>query len=305
MNTIAAALGRKVRGVDYSRTRIKTEDGDFLDLDWSKVGSNSLVVALHGLEGNSERPYMRGMIRQFNRNGWDGLAMNFRGCSGEPNLTERSYHMGDTEDLNVVLAHIFERYEYDQVALVGFSMGGNVVLKYVGEMSDKIDSRIKVGVAFSVPIDVASANGEMEKWFNWHYRHRLVSSLNGKFKTKVKAFPDKFSRPERGWANTFRDFDEHYTAPVHGFKDVMDYWTQCSSLQYLQHVRIPCLLVNSKDDSFLSEKCFPIELAKSHQHLHLETPEFGGHVGFVSNYEDGSYWTERRAVEFINRFTAK
>lgn len=166
INTIYPAIFRKVEGVRYERERISTRDGDFLDLDWSPVGSRKLALVLHGLEGSADRPYMRGMARHFNEKGWDALCLNFRGCSGEPNRKLRSYHIGETNDLRWVLAHCLDNRKYDTIVLVGFSLGGNVLLKYLGEQPEEVPPEVRAGVAFSVPCHVKSANRQIDRWHN-------------------------------------------------------------------------------------------------------------------------------------------
>ncbi len=296
INTIYPAIFRKVKGLCYERERISTRDGDFLDLDWSPVGSKKLALILHGLEGGADRPYVRGMARYFNRKGRDALGLNFRGCSGEPNRKLRSYHVGETNDLRRVLAHCIDNRKYESIVLIGFSLGGNVLLKYLGEQPEEVPPEVRAGVAFSVPCHVESANREIDRWHNWPYRQRFMGSLNAKILEKAQLFPQRVSIPHP-LPRDFGTFDDVFTAPIHGFRDAQDYWAQNSSLQFLPKLARPALLVSALDDSFLSSKCYPFELAKGHSRLFLETPRQGGHVGFVSRGE--TYWSEHRAYEFV------
>lgn len=298
LNTIYPALFRKVEGVDYERERLATPDGDFIDLDWSRAGCDKVLIALHGLEGGATRPYIRGIIRRFNRAGWDGVGMNFRSCSGEPNRKPYSYHMGATSDLEWVVRHVLASGGYRAVALAGFSLGGNVVLRYLGERPDETPDEIKAAVAFSVPCHISSANQEIEKWFNYPYLNRFMKSLNQKMEIKARQFPEVV-RAEGKKPSDFQSFDNRYTAPLHGFKNAEDYWARCSSLPILPAIRIPTLLVNAMDDTFLSAKCYPYALAEKQPNLYLETPQWGGHTGFVSNMPDGVYWSEERALQFV------
>ncbi|TXB62047.1 YheT family hydrolase [Phaeodactylibacter luteus] len=297
VNTIYPAFFRRVDGVAYERERISTPDKDFLDLDWSVEGHDKLVIVLHGLEGSADRPYIRGMARYFNERGWDALGVNFRGCSGEPNWALRSYHIGETADLQHIIAHALGTGRYRHVGLIGFSLGGNVVLKYLGE-GNEYPKELVGGVAFSVPCDVLSANTEIDKLYNWQYRQRFLVTLNDKMKEKAARFPGRIKLPARMPRN-FIDFDDQFTAPIHGFRDAEDYWVSSSSIHFIPSIRHPALLVNAKDDSFLSESCYPWELAEGHRAFHLEVPNWGGHVGFVTRSKDGQYWTERRAYEFL------
>lgn len=304
VNTIYPALFRKVAGVHFERQRVTTPDGDFLDLDWSARGRRCLAVILHGLEGNASRPYVRGMARYFNQRGWDALGFNFRGCSGEPNRKLRSYHVGETGDLKFALSVILDERGYESVALIGFSLGGNVVLKYLGEEGDQVPPEVRCGIAFSVPCDVMSANREIDKWQNWLYRHRFIASLNNKVKEKAIRFPEQLTLP-RPMPRDFREFDGRFTAPIHGFRDAEDYWTRNSSLRFLPGIRRPALLVSARDDSFLSPACYPSGLAEEHPRLFLEIPRWGGHVGFVSSGPGGAYWSEHRAWQFAGEMAGK
>lgn len=297
VNTIYPALFRKTDDVHYQRERLSTPDGDFLDLDWSRVGSRKLVIALHGLEGNAERPYIRGMIRFFNRSGWDGLGMNFRGCSGVPNLAIRSYHMGETSDLDLLLRHVQETDRYDHVVLVGFSLGGNVILKFLGEGRGQSVACVHQAIVFSVPCHITSANREIQRWENSLYLRRFLNSLNAKVKEKAKRFPEQISL-EGPMPRNFLQFDDRFTAPIHGFENAWHYWESCSSLQFIPGIKIPVLLVNARDDSFLSRQCYPEDLARKLPNFFLETPRWGGHVGFVSRNPEGAFWSEKRAFAF-------
>jgi predicted alpha/beta-fold hydrolase len=301
VNSIYPAFFRKVEGVNYKRERMDTPDGDFLDLDWSKVGSRSLLIALHGLEGSADRPYIRGMTRYFNDQGWDALGLNFRGCSGEPNRLLRSYHVGETGDLKFVLQHALQTGSYERVGLVGFSLGGNVLLKYLGEDPGQVPDEVVGGVAFSVPCDVKSANTEIDRWHNWHYRKRFLDDLNRKMEEKARRFPDQLQLPQQ-MPRDFREFDDVFTAPVHGFDSAEHYWTSSSAIHFIPDIERPALLVSAADDSFLSERCYPFRLAKSHEYFHLEVPSYGGHVGFVTRHPKGYYWTEQRAYEFLGGY---
>lgn len=302
-NTAFPPLFRKVEGLVYERERITTPDEDFLDLDWSRAGSDQLLLILHGLEGNSGRSYVKGMARYFNHRGWDALALNFRGCSGEPNLLLRSYHVGETGDLHFVLQHALRQKPYRSVALVGFSLGGNVLLKYMGEQPSLLPEAVKCGVAISVPCEVSSANEEINKWYNWPYQKRFMDSLNEKARQKARQFPGQAAFPEPAPQN-FRQFDGAFTAPIHGFQSAEDYWGRNSSLQFLPAIERPVLLLNALDDSFLSQACYPAGLAERHPYFHLEMPRWGGHVGFVSNVGKGAYWSEQRAFAFIHQMAS-
>ncbi len=282
------------------RERLELQDGDFLDVDWSRARGKRALVIAHGLEGASDGAYVRGMVRAFNRRGWDVAAMNFRGCSGEPNRLLRSYHSGATDDLLYVLQHV-ARSGYDGVGLVGFSLGGNMVLKLLGELGADAPAWLVGGVGISVPCDLKASCEVMARRVNIPYMKRFLVSLRQKIRSKQSRFPAEMDDSGYERVRTFRHFDDRYTAPIHGFRDAEDYWARCSALSFLPGIRRPALLLNSLDDPFLAPACFPDELAAGHQWLNLETPAHGGHVGFAGDgLRPDEYYSERRALEFLN-----
>ncbi|MFK8006841.1 MAG: YheT family hydrolase [Saprospiraceae bacterium] len=296
-STIYPSLFRQVKEVKYKRERITTPDADFLDLDWSKVGGKKIIITLHGLEGSSDSKYILGMNRIFNHHNWDAVTLNFRGCSGEMNLLRRGYHSGETTDLDFVINTIFKKYDYEEMVLIGFSLGGNVVLKYAGEKGNNIHPKIKKAIGISAPVDLAGCSAEIEKSHNFIYLQRFLKSLKEKFKLKQHLYPDLDAKRILA-SKTFGDFDGNFTAPVHGFASANDYWQKCSSRNFFENLSIPTLLINAKDDSFLSESCYPLEAAKSNPNLHLLTPKYGGHVGFPQSHPKGYYWSEEQVIEF-------
>lgn len=297
-STIYPSLFRQVSEIKYQRERITTPDNDFLDLDWSRVGGDRIVVTLHGLEGSSDSQYILGMNRIFNHHNWDAVTLNFRGCSGEMNLLRRGYHSGETTDLDFVIKTIFEKYNYEEMVLIGFSLGGNVALKYTGEKGKNINPKIKKVVGVSTPVDLAGCSAEIEKPHNYIYLRRFLKSLKEKFKLKRHLYPDLDAEKILA-SKTFGEFDGNFTAPVHGFASANDYWEKCSSRNFFDNLAIPTLLINAKDDSFLSDLCYPLEAAKSNPYLHLLTPKYGGHVGFPQSHSKGFYWSEEQVFEFI------
>lgn len=297
-NTVYPALFRRTPIVNYIRERITTPDADFLDLDWSRVGSSRLVVALHGLEGQADRAYIQGMIKHFNDQGWDGLALNYRGCSGEPNVQLRSYHMAATEDVHHVLDYAAQQHAYQAIVLVGFSLGGNLTLRVLAEVAHAPPAWLKAAVAFSVPCDIASANVEIHRWYNYLYLRRFLKTLNAKAKLKARQFPDRVKLPAK-MPTTFYEFDDWYTGPIHGFKDGDDYYAKANSSQVLDAIKTPVLLINASDDTFLSPACYPKEIAQQSSYLFFEQPDHGGHVGFGHFDADKPYWSETRAYQFV------
>ena len=296
LQTILPALFRRVPRITRERERIETSDRDFLDLDWNRdQHSKSLVIITHGLEGNSSNASIQGMAAAFHRAGWDTLAWNLRGCSGEQNRLLRTYHSGAWEDLQSVISH--SAGDYKNIALIGFSIGGNITLKYLGDLGASIHPRIRGALAFSVPCDLASSARALESRINRIYMNHFLRDLRRKIREKATAFPGSVSTEGLDQMRTFREFDGTYTAPLNGFRSAEDYWARASSKPSLSGITVPTLLVNALNDPFLGPECFPRDEAKANSHLHLELPPSGGHLGFPTQGHE--YWSESRAVEFL------
>jgi hypothetical protein len=277
---------------------LPTPDNDELHLDWYRQGSNRLAIVSHGLEGHSRRPYVLGLTRALLREGWDVLAWNFRSCGGVMNRQPRFYHSGATEDLSLVVNHGLVN-AYDTLFLSGFSMGGNLTLLYLGEQGERVDSRICGAVTFSVPCDLAGSADMLALPSRKIYMQRFLRDLKVKMQEKAQKFPDLIDVSGFDSIRSFHQFDERYTAPLHGFRDARDYWARCSALGRLRDVRVPALMLNAADDPFLSPRCFPESRRVLGAHVRLESPRWGGHVGFVEHARDGFYWSERRALAFL------
>lgn len=300
VNTIYPALCRPPAPLNFERERITTKDNDFIDLDWSKKDGDRLVVCLHGLEGDATRPYIRGMLSYFNRQGWAGVGVNFRSCSGPMNKGLRMYNMGATADLHLIVKHLIAK-GYKKIALVGFSLGGNMLLKYMGEGGKQLPKQIAAAVAISVPCYIPTANVKIDQIENRAYLIRFLRTLIAKMKVKNEAFPNHIKIPKK-WPKNFQELDAAFTAPTHGYANAMDYWENCSSLHFLPNISRPSLLINAIDDTFLSPECYPFDLAKEHPHFYFETPAYGGHCGFYTKSKNNVYWTEKRALAFIEQW---
>ena len=298
VSTVYSGLFRNVNGLQQERERIELTDGDFLDLDWSfaKAKTNKLIIVLHGLEGNAQRPYMTGTAKLFTENNIDAVCVNFRGCSGEPNRKYYSYHSGATQDLHEVVQHIIESKHYSEIYIKGFSLGGNVTLKYLGER-DNVPSQIKAGIAVSVPCFLKGSALELHTFKNILFHDRFKRYLVERLKLKQKQYPDKLKVEDINSIKTLNDFDNVYTSKAHGFIDAQDYYEKSSSLQFLNNIQTPTLIINALNDSFLSPECYPVKEAKTNSNLHLEMPNYGGHVGFVKLNK--FYYNETRALDFI------
>jgi predicted alpha/beta-fold hydrolase len=301
VHTVWAARVRKVAPPGWKRRRIDLPDGDFLDVNQLLGGHQQAVVLLHGLEGSADRTYMRAMALALHATGRDVLAVNMRGCSGEPNRLPRSYHSGATEDLRAVLAVYHDAYAaFDAV---GFSLGGNLLLKYLGE--EGVQSRIRAAMAASVPCDLAGSSERLAEPAGRLYMWNFMRSLRRKVYQKAEAFPGVVSAEGVESMRTFRAFDDAYTAPLHGYRDARHYWAECSSSRFLSAIRVPTLLINAGDDPFLSPGCYPIDACRASSFVDLEIPSTGGHVGFLQGglFSGEPAWTEQRAVSFFASVT--
>ena len=295
-STFLPTLLRPAAILPWQRERVELPDGDFLDLDRLRQGADRTVLLCHGLEGNSRRKYMLGMARAFFRRGWDVVGFNFRGCSGEPNRLPRSYHAGATEDLREAIAAT-DHAGLQHLALVGFSMGGNLILKYLGEDPAAVHPALRAAVAFSVPAELGDSCLRLAQPGNWIYQRRFLRKLARKIRGQAQRHPGAVDAAALDRVKNLWDFDDAFTAPLHGFRDASDYYARCSCLYCLEEIRVPALLVNALNDPFLMPRSFPRAQAEASRWLHLETPEYGGHVGFHAPGDE--YWSDRRAVEFI------
>lgn len=298
-STIYSAKLRISPELIQKRERVTLPDNDFIDIDWSfsEKPTKKAAILLHGLEGNAQRTYIKGAANALLEDHWDIAAMNFRGCSGEDNKSYQSYHSGKTDDLESIINHILEKDNYQEIVLVGFSLGANLLLKYLGER-DNVPREIKKGVAISVPTSLRGSLESLNETENWPYRTVFLISLRSKYQLKMKQHPDKMSVENLKNIKSLKGFDDIYTSKAHGFKDAYDYYKINSSNQFLPNIKVPVLILNAKNDSFLNQDCFPFEVAEKSKTLFLETPLYGGHVGFhVSN---DSYYSEKRTVDFLN-----
>jgi predicted alpha/beta-fold hydrolase len=302
IQTILPVLLPRRLNIAFERERLELEDGDFLDLDWMRTGGDKLAILSHGLEGRSDDRCNLGMATALRAAGWDGLAWNLRGCGKEMNRLPRFYHSGETGDLGAVIR--FAAIRYSQIALIGFSLGGNLTLKYLGEAVPH--PAVIAAAAISVPVDLAAcARALDQRWSNRIYLRRFIKSLIAKVEAKALQFPDQVNAHRSRTIRTLQEFDDCYTAPIHGFRDAADYWKKSSSRQYLDRIAVPTLLINARDDPFLTPGCFPFAEAEENPCLFFEAPESGGHVGFVDLIHGMEPWSERRVVEFLGDLSDK
>ncbi|CAA0244477.1 alpha/beta fold hydrolase [Tenacibaculum maritimum] len=285
----------------YNRKRITTWDADFIDLDFSLVGGNTLALLIHGLEGNSSSKYIASTSNQLNAIGIDTVCFNLRGCSGEDNLLLGTYHSGKTEDVDFVVQHLVNNYAYESLVIIGFSLGGNLTLKYMGEFANTQPSKIKGAIAVSVPVDITTAEKEMDMLKNKLYIEIFFKTMKNKILEKAHKFPEYQLNKEKLFkATRFKHLEHLYTVPVFGFKSPEDYWKKASAKPYLSKITKPTLLINAKDDTFLSKECYPYQEAKNSSYFHLMVTKYGGHVGFMSSFiPKENIWLEKEIINFI------
>lgn len=299
-STIYPNLIRKVKGIEQNRERVELKDGDFIDIDWSysddPKSKGKVAVLVHGLEGNAQRQYILGLAKHFVKNQWNVAAINLRNCSGEVNRLYQSYNAGVSDDLTSIISHIIEK-NYHSISICGFSLGGNITLKYLGEK--KIPKQVKSAVAVSVPCDLYNSLKEINKPKNFIYQQRFIHSLKKKLLERQRVFPNEISISDINDCRSLIDIDNLYTSVAHGYVDAIDYYTKCSSNQFLKDITIPTLIINAKNDTFLGTTCYPYNQAQRNSNLYLETPDFGGHVGFYMS--SGIFYNEYRTVEFVQK----
>ncbi len=301
LQTIWPVLCRKRIALEIRRERLELPDGDFLDVDW--VGEyGPVVIVLHGLQGSVESNYARGLLKNVVARGWRGALMHFRGCSGEANRLPRSYHSGETGDVAWLAAELRRREPETPLTAVAYSLGGNVLLKWLGESG--ADNPLRAAVAVSVPFDLAAAADAMESGFSRIYRHYLVRKLKQAVRAKIAngSFALPLSDRALGRLRGFREFDDAVTAPMHGFRNAQDYYERCSSRQFVGRIETPTLILHAADDPLMDSEIIPRPSEHS-ANVELEVSSNGGHVGFVSGSWPWSvrYWLEDRIPAFLER----
>ncbi len=297
VNTMYPYFFRKGSSPWQYRERKSTPDGDFFDVDWIQSGpKKKLLVLLHGLEGSSQSQYMKGFGHYFSTKGFHVAALHFRSCSGELNKTLTLYHSGFTEDLHVFLQGY--QTEYAEIFLCGFSLGGSVCLNYMGRYNSGIQKNVVSAAAVSVPVDLYSSSEMLKKWENKLYTRRFLASLLRKINGKAAQFPGKIDVTPLPQIRNLWEFDELYTAPLHGFASAADYYTSCSAKPHLCQIVHPVLLVNALDDSFLPPACMPEKEAKENGALTLMMPKYGGHAGFAT-LKNKPYWIEQTVYRYF------
>ena len=307
LQTLGARALRRAGGVPIRRTRVELPDGDFVDLDfsyprhWDGRTDAPYVLLLHGLEGSAQSKYALETYRNLDLHGLRGVGLNFRSCSGELNRLPRLYHSGDTEDLAFTIAWLTARYPDRPFGVIGFSLGGNVLLKFLGERGSDLPAQLVSAVAISVPFDLGRGATHLKRLGGRVYVSYLLRKLQRKVVAKKQMLVDKIDYDRAVSARDFWEFDDSATAPLHGFAGADDYYQRSSSVGFLDAIQIRTLLLHAEDDPFLPSDCMPRDAAERNANLLANFTPAGGHVGFVSGSVPWRpvFWAEREAARFM------
>lgn len=304
LQTILPHFIRPSTPIDYRRERIETPDEDVLDLDWADRPFERLAIVSYGMEGSPRRDYTQGMVRALHAAGWSALVWNYRGCGGTPNRKVHFYHGGLIEDLETVLHHAIAVRRPRAVALIGFSLGGNLTLSYLGRRARAIPPEVVAAAAVSAPVDVAGCAERLREPRNAFYTRRFIRLFRERIQAKMPHFPGVLSDAPFRTIRTLDDYDAAYTAPHFGFPSVPALYHFVSPRPHLPAITRPVLLINARNDPFLDASCFPVSEAEVSPWLHLETPASGGHLGFLTFPLRGRWWHEDRICGFLESFAS-
>ena len=300
--TLWGALFRPTPPVPLRRERWETPDGDFLDIDRVQGTSGApAVIVLHGLEGSSRSKQVLGFLAAAHRVGWEAVGINFRSCSGEPNRLRRAYHGGDSAELGWVIDRVIAHNPARSVGCVGVSLGGNVLLKYIGEYGERVPQQVRAAGAISTPFDLGIAVRYVERGMSRLYMRNLVRRLKQKTFAKLARYPDLVDPARLRAVQTLAEFDHLVTGPLHGFPNGQTYWQASSSASMLSTIRRPTLLINAEDDPFFPADALPIQVVRENPALRAEFVQDGGHAGFLSGVWPGRPvpWAENRTMAFL------
>lgn len=308
LQTLYTAAFLRGPDIEYRRERWEWPDGDFVDADWvdAEHPDAPIVVLFHGLEGSSQSFYSRDLMSALKKKGWRGVVPHFRGCSGEPNRLPRAYFAGDTAEIEAMLSRVKSAFPDAPVYAVGVSLGGNAMLKWLGDSGNQAATLVKAAVGVSAPLDMNAAGHALDGGFNRAiYTARFLHTLKKKALEKAERFPGLLDAAAIEAATTFQEYDSLVTARLHGYQDAEDYWTRTSSKPVLKNIAIPTLVINAKNDPFLPASALPSKDGVSSS-VTLEQPDEGGHVAFPSGPFPGSIdWLPRRIMGFIDSTSGK
>jgi predicted alpha/beta-fold hydrolase len=297
IHTIYARFAREVVDFAVQNETIDLPDGDILEIGWVRNNRKKLIILVHGLEGRADAPYMRSTGKVFHSFGWDVLTWSFRGCGNQPNKQLRSYNSGYTGDLS----HLIEMNKgyYEDIVLVGFSVGGNLCLKYLGEEPERVPANVKGAVAISSPIDLAQTADELKRGLNKMYLAYFLKSFKDKLTIKQQFYPDAFEPKFFKGIRDFEDYDNRFTAPWFNYRNAREYWADASCERFLDKIRKPTLFLTAQDDTFFRGANIPKGMARQNEYLRIEAVPRGGHVGFFKGLRARSSWMELRALSFL------
>jgi predicted alpha/beta-fold hydrolase len=287
--------------------RLPTPDGDQVHLYHHDVApGRPRLFLLHGLEGSVRSHYVQGFVRGAESKGWNSTLLVFRGCGPEFNRAPRLYHSGETSDVRLAVETITRRFPAERLVLAGVSLGGNVLLKYLGESPADVPSQVAAAATVSVPYDLEAGSRYLQEGFARVYDRHFLKSLRKKALLKLEQHPGLFDRDRALTARTIEDFDDGVTGPVHGFSSSHDYYSRSSSIGFLQRIAVPTLLVSAEDDPFLPPSVLDRvrAAAAGNQCLTLQFTSHGGHVGFLSGNIPfrPRHWAEQRVIAFLDTF---
>lgn len=300
--TLWGALLRPIPHVPLQRERWETPDGDFLDIDRVQGTSRApMLIVLHGLEGSSRSKQVLGFMAAAHHVGWEAVGINFRSCSGESNRLRRAYHGGDSTELGWVIDRVIAENPPRAIGCVGISLGGNVLLKYLGEHAERVPQQVRAASAISTPFDLGIAVRYLERGMSQFYMRNLVRQLKKKTFAKLARYPDLVDPLRLGAVRTLAEFDHVVTAPLHGFPDGQTYWQSSSSASRLSTIRLPTLLINAQDDPFFPTGALPTRVVRENSALRAEFVQSGGHAGFLSGMWPGRPipWAQNRTMAFL------
>jgi len=284
----------------WQRQRWNSPDDDIIDVDLleGNRGAPALVI-FHGLEGNTDSRYVRVLAETAHRAGWHVVAPNFRGCGGTMNRLPRSYYAGDSAEIQWILTRAHSAHDSASLHAVGISLGGNMLLKWLGEQGEQAKNLLASAAAVAAPLDLHAVGDHLAQGFNRFYTNHFLTTLKQKARTKFNQYPGLFDLAATLKARNLREFDDHFIAPLHGFANVDDYWTRCSSKPWLPHIKVPTLLLNACDDPFIPQGVLP-ELQQCSDQVVRDFQTHGGHVGFVSGHFPGQItWMPQRVMRFF------
>ena len=298
LQTLFPTLFRARKPPPLRRERLELEDGDFLDLDWTREQPGPLVLLLHGLEGSLHSHYASGLLEALDRSGLQCVQMYFRGCSGEPNRLPRSYHSGETGDLQTVLNHVKYCYPEREIYAAGVSLGGNALLKWLGENPQQ--QQVQRAIAISVPFDLDNAAARLERGLSQIYQSYLLRKLRRSLRNKAMHIDMPVDTRHLSLLSSFRRFDDEVTAPLHGFDGVDDYYKRSSSRDFVSHIETPTLIIHALDDPFMTADAIPTYDTVGPGVI-LEVHRTGGHVGFVAGWLPlrPRYWLDQRVAGYF------